>query len=396
MLCHCRTPLAWKNLMYDRRRLVVAGCGMGFAVLLMFMQTGLRHALFDSSVQLLQRLNADVIVVSRAQYALPAQRQFPRARMIQARNCLGVQAAYPLYLETVRGSWWPGPKQKAYPIRVVAFDLGDPVFLPGELPEVADRLEQLRQAGTALADVRSKAIYHLPPADAAPDKPADLALASRRVHLVGRFSLGTDFAVDGNVIMSTASFAHFFPDRGAGDGPLEPVDLGLVLAQPGVAPEELCERLRQVLPTDVLVCTKRDFLAREINFWKTSTPTGFIFTLGAVIGFVVGTIICSQIVNADISDHLAEFATLKAMGYRDRYFLGFVLQEALCLSLLGFVPGLLVSCALYQGLAWYTGLVFLVQWDRVLLVLGLTVTMCAISGGLAIRRVLSADPAELF
>jgi putative ABC transport system permease protein len=306
-----------------------------------------------------------------------------------------VKAAYPLYLETVRGAWWPGSQYKAYPIRVVALEVGSSVFRPATLPEIARHIDQLRLPSTALVDARSKSIYHLP-VGADLKRPHEMALAGHAIKLVGQFSLGTDFAVNGNLIMSSENFARFFPDRGLGGDPLDPVDLGLVEGQPGVEPETLAQRLREALPGDVLVCTKAEFVAREVNFWKTSTPTGFIFSLGAVIGFVVGTIICYQIVSADITDHLSEFATLKAMGYRDRYFVSFVLQEALLLSLLGFVPGMAVSCGLYQGLAWYTGLDFLVKLERSILVLGLTVMMCMISGGLAMRRVLRADPADLF
>jgi putative ABC transport system permease protein len=36
--------------------------------------------------------------------------------------------------------------------------------------------------------------------------------------------------------------------------------------------------------------------------------------MGEVIGFVVGVIICYQIIYSDLDDHMGEFATLKAMG----------------------------------------------------------------------------------
>ena len=114
------------------------------------------------------------------------------------------------------------------------------------------------------------------------------------------------------------------------------------------------------------------------------------------MGFFVGVVICYQVIYADVAGHLREFATLKAMGYPQRYFVGLVLRQSLYLSLFGFIPGLLASLVLYAALAEYTGLLLILNARRALLVLLLTVAMCAISGTLAMRKLWSADPAELF
>ncbi|MBL9122846.1 MAG: hypothetical protein JNG90_04385, partial [Planctomycetaceae bacterium] len=148
--------------------------------------------------------------------------------------------------------------------------------------------------------------------------------------------------------------------------------------------------------SDVKVFTKREYINQEIDFWKSSTPVGFIFGLGLVLGFAVGVVICYQILYTDIADHLAEFATLKAMGYALPYFVRVVLEQAVILAVLGFIPGLLVSALAYSGLALVTGLLMdLTAW-RILLILVLTIAMCVVSGALAIRRLLGTDPAELF
>jgi putative ABC transport system permease protein len=73
-----------------------------------------------------------------------------------------------------------------------------------------------------------------------------------------------------------------------------------------------------------------------------------------------------------------------------------VMKEALYLSVLSFIPGLLVSLALYNGLARSTGLLMVLTAPRAALVLSWTVAMCAVSGGLAMRKVFAADPAELY
>ena len=65
-----RVPLAWKNLTHEASRLIVACAGIGFAVVLMFMQTGFQNALNDSTVKVVEELNADLIVVSSACYSM--------------------------------------------------------------------------------------------------------------------------------------------------------------------------------------------------------------------------------------------------------------------------------------------------------------------------------------
>ncbi|MCD4726063.1 MAG: ABC transporter, partial [Pirellulales bacterium] len=161
-------------------------------------------------------------------------------------------------------------------------------------------------------------------------------------------------------------------------------------------PQEVKTRLIERLPNDVAVLTKAEMVARERNFWQRSTPIGYIFTIGTLIGFLVGVVICYQIIHADIGDHLAEFATLKAMGYPNRYFVGFVLAESVYLSLLSFIPGVLISLGLYAALAHWTGLPMILNVPRAASVLLLTLAMCVVSGCLAMRKVLAADPAELF
>lgn len=394
-----RTPLAWKNLTHDYRRLAVAVGGITFAVLLMFIQTGFRNALLDSTVKLVHDLDADLIIVNRGLYALPAQQRFSRQRLMQASTCRGVESVHPLYIESY-AAVLKRPGHKGYPIRVLACD---PRARLLDDQRVFRQADALADPNTALADIQNKAKYGLPVGDPQRLEQTTVELAGRELRLVGNFALGTDFANDGNLFMSDRNFADFFPFRAPGADPLSLVDLGLVRVEPGADPHEVKETIQRSYPTfepqesqDIRVYTKAEFMQQERKFWSDSTPIGYIFTVGTIMGFVVGVIICYQIIYANIADHMAEFATLKAMGYPSGYFIKVVLQKSLFLSILGFVPGLIISLVLYWGLAHYTGLLMLLNVQRGALVYGLTLVMCCVSGCLAMRKVLGADPAELF
>lgn len=82
----------------------------------------------------------------------------------------------------------------------------------------------------------------------------------------------------------------------------------------------------------------RNFGARK-SYWNTSTPVGYVFDIGAVIGFLVGAAIVYQILYSDVYEHLSQYATLKAIGFRDRYLLWIVFQESLILAVLGLCLG---------------------------------------------------------
>src|SRR5690349_2823752 len=126
-----KTPLAWKNLTHDWRRLIVAVAGIGFAVLLMFTQVGFQNALFDSQVKMIDDLQGDIFLVSRAKYTLAAEKRFPLELVNQARSASGVIGAYPLYTELTLSrlkSFGTEAPSKAFPIRSIGFRLDDPIF----------------------------------------------------------------------------------------------------------------------------------------------------------------------------------------------------------------------------------------------------------------------------
>lgn len=385
------TPLAWKNLVHEPRRLAVSVAGVGFAVLLIFMQLGFLNALLESTVQVLRRLNGELIVLSRARYALPARDRFDRRRLYQIEGLPNIQGVYPLYMETVDSVLRP-QGQRGLPIRVLAWREDQPTF---NVHWLEGGLEHLRRPGTAAFDRASRPKYGFHSIQDVPESYA-AELAGKRLRLGGSFFLGIDFATDGNLIMLARNFAEFFPYRSESGDPLDMVDLAVIELAPGADARSVQRQLSALLPPDVQVMTKEALIAREKAFWRSNAPVGYIFLVGVCVGFLVGVVICYQIIYSDIADHLREFATLKAMGYTTRYFLKLALAQGFYLSVLGFVPSLLAAAVFYQSLAHYTGLTMQLTWPVVGLVFGVTLLMCSVSGLLAQRRLLTLDPADLF
>lgn len=383
-----RTPLAWSNLTYERRRLLTAIAGVSFAVLLMFIFRGFENALYDSQVQLLKLLNGDVVVVSKLKLNMFVPEQFARRRLYQAQAYDGVELAYPLYTTT---AYWKNPETKRIrPLRVLAFNPQDPV-LP--LPGILANQDKLQMPWTALIDERSRP--EVGPTEAG----IVTELAEQQVRLVGTFSLGTDFASgNGNIVMSDQNFLRYFgnlgPDEDRRD--LNTVDVGLLKLTDTANLEAVTNTLRERLPKDVKVLTKAEFVQQERDYWRNNTSIGFVFSLLATMSFIVGIILVYQILYTDVAEHWAEYATLKAMGYSNWYLLGVVLQEAMILAVIGFIPGFLFSWVLYQLTMNATGLLMQMTITRIINLFIATVMMCLISGAIAVRKVQATDPAEVF
>ena len=97
-----------------------------------------------------------------------------------------------------------------------------------------------------------------------------------------------------------------------------------------------------------------------------------------------------------ITNHFAEYATLKALGYSDTYISWVVLQQALTLAMLGFVPALALALGVYELVRQTAHLSINMTLERLVIVLALVVVMCVVSGLIALRKVKKADPADLF
>ena len=384
-------PLAWKNLTYDPRRLIVAVCGIAFAVVLMFQQRGFQHALFDSTVEVVRELDCDLVLLRPTRFALSVETRFDRSLLDVAASQRGVVSAAPLYMENMAARL-RRDGQKARPIRVLAFDLDRPALLD-RAGEFAPQKHLLDAPATALMDRLSRSDYGFE-LGANSDFPQSGDLNGRELTVVGTFTSGRDFAHTGNLIMSQENFATYFAHRGV--SPLQQVDLGLVKVGPDESLAQVQQQLQETLGSEISVLTRPDLIEREIALWDRSTPIGVIFTVGTLMGFVVGVIICYQVLSTAIADHLSEFATLKAMGYSDAFFIRLTIQQSVYLAGLGFVPGYALSWVLFQFNASFTALPMAMTFERILVILLATFAMCIISGILALRKLFAADPASLF
>lgn len=388
MLRPRRISLAWRNLTENKWRLAASTAGAAFAVVLMLLQNGFRNALLDNMSALIAHLDGELFITNRMRYMVSHPAPFPRRRLLQALSVDGVRAASPLYIDAEQSAWRNPLTGISRRIRVVAFPPRDDLL---DLAAIRAQRDAWDRPELALADDRSKTSLYGPFRVGTTSE-----LQGKRLRIGGTFSLGTDFRSNGTLLLSEQNMLAYYPERRGGSWGETAIDVGVVRTRRGIDLERARAALEAQLPTDVVVLTKAEFLAKEQEFWENVAPLGVVFDIGVVMGFIVGLAICYQVLFSEISDRLAEFATLKAMGYSNVALFQIVVAEAVYLALFGFAAGLAVTVGLFIWLQDLTGLDMRLKPGGAALILVLTVVMCVLAGSLAARRLLAVDPAELY
>lgn len=378
--------LGWLQLKREKIRFSVALLGVGFAVTLILMQVGFREAMFESGVRMHKSWIYDLVLISPETVSAIGSKSFTSRRLYQALSLPEVESVQAVYLQ--HGLWKDIDSGETRDLFVIGFDPATSIF---NLPEVEQQLHTLKMEDYVLFDSRARPEFG-PIADMLAEKGHhSVEINGHKAEVRGLFPLGPSFGINGTVIAGSDNFLRIFPDRGRGV-----IDIGLLRLRPGADVTAAKDLLRNYLPRDVEVFDREEFIRKEVDYWASNTPIGYVFGFGIFIGLVVGSIIVYQILFADVSDHLQEYATLKAMGYSNSYLGSVVIQQAFVLACLGFVPGLLLSIYLYELASNALMIELAMNSQRALNVLAITLAMCIFSALLALRKVRSADPASIF
>ena len=385
-------PLAWLQLAKQKVRFLVALAGIAFISVLMFMQIGFQDALYASATQVHKHLRGDLFLISSQYKSLTSTQSFPRSRLYQILGFNGIESVEPLYVQFAK---LKNPLNgRKYPIYVLGFDPVKSIF---RLPEIDQDFQLLKIPDQVFFDRAARpefgpiAEYFQKNKHISMEIFSYLGTVGYKVKVSGLFTLGPSFGVDGNLIVSSSTFLKIFPERRANE-----LDIGSINLQPHVNPKTILATLSANLPDDVTVMTRQEFIDFEKSYWTLRTPIGFVFNLMVTMGFVVGVIVVYQILYSNISSHFVQFATLKAMGFRNKYLLNVVFQQAIILAVLGYIPGFAISLGLYDIAKDATKLPIVMDINKGLLVFTSVIVMCLTSGFFSTNKLRKVDPAEIF
>ena len=381
-----KIPLAWLLLSRQPLRLLVAVAGISFAGILMFMQLGFRDGLFDASVTVHRLLDADLVLISPRSKSSISMSGFPKRRLIQALAQKEVLSVAPVNLNYLL---WRNPENlKTRSILALGFNPEDSLLIDEKFKAKA---EALKNPGRVLFDTLSRPEFGPIEEWFSNGRSVETEVAGKRVKVEGLVELGPSFGADGNLITSRETFLRLLSGNPKGS-----IEIGLIKLSAESDHQFIKNILNKSLPNDVRVLTKKEFIDFEKNYWRDSTAIGFIFSLGALMGFVVGCVVVYQILYSDVSDHLPEYATLMAMGYRLKTLLFVVAREGFLLAIFGYLPAYISGQILYSVIRDSTKLPISMDLSKSVLIFILILIMCMGSAAIAMRKLVDADPAEIF
>jgi putative ABC transport system permease protein len=390
-----KTPLVLLNLLHQPVRTFVAILGVAFAVLLVFMQLGFYGSAETAANTLYHALDFDLVLISSNYLNTTRPRSFPVQRIYQALEHRDVDTVAPLYIDWQTWRIRDRSRQRRA-ILVLAFHLEEPVFFSRifDCEPAEECLARLRVPDTVLMDTSTRDYF-------GPRQPGvETELNSTRVKVAGRFTIGTGYGADGMILTSAHTYEHLLNNNPRA---LTQPALGLIRLKPAARDRaaavktELSQTLYSRDPRDeVRILTRAEIEKHEQDYWMHRTSVGIIFQMGVFVALIVGVIFVYQVIATDISDHFAEYATLRAIGYGLGYLSGIVLWQALVLAVLGYIPAFLAALGLYALGRHEAQLLLSMTTLRAGGVLLLAIAMCSLSGLLALRKVKAADPADLF
>ena len=408
--------IARKNLFEDIPRFLVAQAGIMFAVSLVTIQTGILNGFTRSTGILIDRSQADIWVASKDMVYLELTLPMPAGNLNQALKIPGVARAEPLLLG---GGIWRNPEGKLSTTRIFGFDPTGQLFNAFEVTEGS--LNALKQPYSIMVDRANLKNLNI-------EKVGDTAtIGALSIKVVG-MTQGTQSIASGNFLFAsienTKAYATgnrtanlscrpeadqflctnvYEQSPASNPATIAPTPLTatdsisyiLVRAKSGQDLQALKRQLEASLP-DTRAYTRAEMAQITRSYWLRRTGVGFILGLGATVGFIVGVVIVGQILYSSVSDHLKEFATLKAMGVSDRVLYSIIIEQSLWMAVLGYIP----SMAICLGLGAWTfatqGVTILITPLMATGVLGITIFMCVGAAVFAIQKVTHVDPAVVF
>lgn len=369
--------LAWRNLFYDKVRLVVTLTGVVFAVVLITVQLGLFMGFTRTTSNISDNSKADLWVAQEGFRNLDQAAPFPERKLYQVMAVAGVEKAEKYVVQFSRWKRADGGEEG---VTIVGFNPDNPLGGPWNL--VAGSVTDLKGADTVIIDE----IYR--------DKLGVTRLGQtveindHRARVVGLTRDIRSFTTNPRVFTSFKNALNY--TRMSEDE----TTYVLVKAAQGA---DLQTLKREIVAhvAGVEAYTTPEFSRKTQIYWMFSTGAGVALLIAAGMGLVVGVVVVAQTIYATTIDHLREYGTLKAMGASNGYIYRVIIKQAAISAVIGYALGMFVSMFVVRASS-KGGAAITVSWEMGLGMLVLTFLMCVAASVVSINKVTRIDPAMVF
>src|SRR3974390_2848998 len=146
--------VAWRILIYEKGRNMLAMAGIFIAVVMIFLQLGFYASVPEGGMQVYNHMRFDLLMTSSAYVAQSLPYDFPRQRLYQALSLPEVESVAPFYQAEV--AWLNQEEGVRRDLFVMAFKPTDNIFT---VPDIEQRLDIIQRPDMVLVDTTSKRIF---------------------------------------------------------------------------------------------------------------------------------------------------------------------------------------------------------------------------------------------
>ena len=370
--------LAIKILLDDKARFLTTISGVAFAVALVYVQVGLFVGLLAGASVTIDRMDADLWVAAHNTPNVDFANAFPETYVGRVRSIPGVARADNLIVWFTTVALPGGAKES-----VIFYALDD--FRRWNLPwkVLEGDVDDLRRGSYVFLD--DSATRRFGPFAVGDHR----EFSGRRLKVIGRTEEARSFTTSPIAFLDYRLAQSLAPDELSGRTTYVVVKLA-----PGADPEAVAAEIRRRLPYHD-VHTKAGWSSLSRAYWVESTGLGLTMFLTVSLGCLVGVIVVAQTLYTSTTEHLGEFATVKAIGGRDRTIYGVILEQASVAACLGYLVGTGATLALVPVLA-RIDMPLVVRPDHAAMIFAGTLGLCLLASAWSFRRIAVIDPAIVF
>ena len=325
--------IAFRTLLFDRGKLLAGLIGVIFSVVLVNIQGGLFFGLISKARLLVDRSGADIWVGHRGMHNVDFPHHIPERWIHRIRSVPGVAEARPLRIYFSEISLPDGNYEG---VMVVGIEEGSDLGRSYRIVEGPN--DALQFVDGVIVDQCDDQKLDYPTIGEFRE------IGGQRVQITGKSHGVLSFLVTPYVFTNYARSVEF-----AGGDP-SMASYFLVNVEPGVDRHQVCAEIERRI-SDVSAMKADDYGAISVNFWMTRTGIGLSFGAATILGLLVGLVMVGQTLYAMVLDRINEFATLKAIGAREREIVTLLIAQSTFVAVVGIAIGLAITIAIQAGLS---------------------------------------------
>jgi putative ABC transport system permease protein len=304
-------------LLANKTRLFGTAVGLGALFFLSAAQVGLLVGWCNTNSAIIRNAGTDVWVIAEQTPCFDYGTPIPSNRVYQVRSVAGVEWAEGMI---VTWTYWQRGDGRRVLVEMVGLDTGS---VGGPWRMKAGRVEDVHLPDSVIVDELSLSLLGVD------QEGAEAEVMSRRAVVCGVSKEVRTFTASPFVFTSMHSAVKYDPRYHADE-----ITYVLVRCAAGYKPDELAASLRASIP-HVEVLTTGEFATRSVKYWMLETGVGITVGLTAILGIAVSLVVTSQTLFMITQEHLGDYATLLALGFRRIKLLGCLLAQSLLLGGIG-------------------------------------------------------------